>query len=41
MLDLEGYIEHVQCLALSPEPAHEKEKPKKLKVVVGVLYRRQ
>ncbi|CAD6261660.1 unnamed protein product [Miscanthus lutarioriparius] len=33
MLELEGNIEHVQCLTLSPYPAHEKGKPKKLKVV--------
>jgi len=33
MLKLEGNIEPVQCLALSPDPAHEKGKPKKLKVV--------
>jgi hypothetical protein len=33
MLELKGYKEPVQCLALSPEPTHEKGKPKKLKVV--------
>jgi hypothetical protein len=33
MLKLEGNIEPVQCLALSPDLAHEKGKPKKLKVV--------
>jgi hypothetical protein len=30
MLEIEGCIEPIQWLALSPEPAHEKGKPKKV-----------
>ncbi|CAN6305468.1 unnamed protein product [Urochloa humidicola] len=33
MLELEGNIEPVECLALSPHSANDKEKPKKLKFV--------